>query len=383
MKEKYIKLYDKITPLLSDEELLQGMLGKADNMEKKRIRFKKPAIIAAAAVITVTAATGAAAAAGWDIGSVFSLFNQQSREESAEHKDYFYSEYAPKYYPEINEIEVPQSQAPADDSVENAAEESRIASLIMHECDEVIECDGYDIDITGYAFDGMNAKVFYDVVYDKDGVYYKDGELTEEAKTSNPLTDMSVFTNIGGSTSSSPHVVSVNDNIVSFCKEISLFYNDDMHERNEPAEVVFFPPTAYDENGNMKDEYIRNPSLLPRIKLETPDMSKVSLAKTFSEPIELVGYGSGTLDEILITPMNLAFEVSGFEEEIKSIDSTMIVPVYVKLKSGKVIDLSCGGLSIASYEDGNITFSVGTQGELLDYAEIESVQIFNNVYSIN
>lgn len=64
MKKQYISLYKKITPLKSDEELLDSIFRKAENMNtSKNIRFKKPiaAICAAAAALSLgitAAATG-------------------------------------------------------------------------------------------------------------------------------------------------------------------------------------------------------------------------------------------------------------------------------------------------------------------------------------
>lgn len=64
MKKEYIELYEKITPLKSDAELLNEMLRKAENMNtSKNIRFKKPiaALCATAAALSLgftAAATG-------------------------------------------------------------------------------------------------------------------------------------------------------------------------------------------------------------------------------------------------------------------------------------------------------------------------------------
>jgi len=65
MKKEYINLYNKITPLKSDEELLNEMLRKAENMNRgKNIRFKKPAAIICAATAALSLGITAAAATG-------------------------------------------------------------------------------------------------------------------------------------------------------------------------------------------------------------------------------------------------------------------------------------------------------------------------------
>ncbi len=63
MKQEYNKLFEKITPLMSNEELLCRMLRKAENMEQKRkIKLKKPAtvICAVLAALSLSIVSGAA-----------------------------------------------------------------------------------------------------------------------------------------------------------------------------------------------------------------------------------------------------------------------------------------------------------------------------------
>jgi len=76
MKNEVKKLFDEITPVKSDKEILYGVLGKAKTMEntnnKRKISIKKPiiAVIAAAAAASV-GVTGAAAAGLINFDSLF------------------------------------------------------------------------------------------------------------------------------------------------------------------------------------------------------------------------------------------------------------------------------------------------------------------------
>ena len=64
MKQRIIDAYDKITPIRSDDEIVHVITGKAGNMEKKKIRFRKPLVAVCAAVTALGLGVTAAGAAG-------------------------------------------------------------------------------------------------------------------------------------------------------------------------------------------------------------------------------------------------------------------------------------------------------------------------------
>ena len=73
MKAEYNRLFDKITSDLSDRELLDMALRKAENMEKTTKKsVRKPIIAACAAAAVLAAGTiGVGAALDWDFNSLF------------------------------------------------------------------------------------------------------------------------------------------------------------------------------------------------------------------------------------------------------------------------------------------------------------------------
>lgn len=85
MKQEYNNLYDRISPLLSNEELIEQMLRKAEKMDnKKNISFKRPFTAIAAAVIALTATTATAAATGIiDFKTIFGDFVNVGSEDGA------------------------------------------------------------------------------------------------------------------------------------------------------------------------------------------------------------------------------------------------------------------------------------------------------------
>ncbi len=66
MRREYNRLFDKITSSMSDKELLEAALRKAENMksEKKTINIRKPIVIACAAVAVLACGATAAAVTG-------------------------------------------------------------------------------------------------------------------------------------------------------------------------------------------------------------------------------------------------------------------------------------------------------------------------------
>ncbi len=76
MKNKVNNYFDKITPIRSDEEILTGVLRKAEEMERTKCRhklsFKRPVIAVCATVLALSlGVTGAAAAGIIDFNEIF------------------------------------------------------------------------------------------------------------------------------------------------------------------------------------------------------------------------------------------------------------------------------------------------------------------------
>lgn len=73
MKQEYNRLFDKITSDRSDEQLLEGVLRKAENMEKKAKFNKKAILIPVAAALTLTIG-GVGFAAAMNSGLISQMF---------------------------------------------------------------------------------------------------------------------------------------------------------------------------------------------------------------------------------------------------------------------------------------------------------------------
>lgn len=145
MKTEYNALFDKITPARSDDELLLGVLGKAEKMDKKiKKSFKKPLIAVCAASLAVCGAvTAVGAYCGWDFNKVFGAF----------------------FKPEPSYVQ--QSEGAIED---NAPEElfdydfEKQGKVI----DRTFELSGYDLHIKGVTATDTSVCMVLDVIFGED-----------------------------------------------------------------------------------------------------------------------------------------------------------------------------------------------------------------------
>ncbi|MGN0618756.1 MAG: hypothetical protein ACI4J7_07015 [Ruminiclostridium sp.] len=145
MKTEYNALFDKITPARSDDELLLGVLGKAEKMDKKlKKSIKKPLIAVCAASLAVCGAvTAVGAYCGWDFNKVFGAF----------------------FKPEPSYVQ--QAEGAGED---NAPEElfnydfEKQGKVI----DRTFELNGYDLHIKGVTATDTSVCMVLDVIFGED-----------------------------------------------------------------------------------------------------------------------------------------------------------------------------------------------------------------------
>ena len=148
MKTEYNALFDKITPARSDDELLLGVLGKAEKMDKKiKKSIKKPLIAVCAASLAVCGAvTAVGAYCGWDFNKVFGAF----------------------FKPEPSYVQ--QS--------EGAGEDNAPAELFEYDfekqgkvIDKTYKLEGYDLHIKGVTATDTSVCMVLDVIFGEDFPY--------------------------------------------------------------------------------------------------------------------------------------------------------------------------------------------------------------------
>ncbi|MDE7361312.1 MAG: hypothetical protein K2N38_05210 [Oscillospiraceae bacterium] len=163
MENKYKELFDKITPRMSDDELLSAVLDrKAENMgnsnEKKRFAKKAVIIPAVAAAALLCTTVGVAAAYEWNIPAAISdIFN-------------------------MNSDKIPDSVS---------FKEFNFTTVGGRELDDVLKFDGYEVQMKGVAADPHSMLLFYDLVVDDANAL--DDESMEKISAMYSELDLSLF----------------------------------------------------------------------------------------------------------------------------------------------------------------------------------------------
>lgn len=365
--EMFKNSFSSVSPVKNDEELLKSVLERTEKMEnKKKTGLKKPVVIAIAAAAVM--ALGITAAAEFNLAAMFT----QSVDNRAEEMEKFAAAnngYIENWYPEITDINVPVATETAVTSAVShepeAVKELTIAERITHEYNKLIKCDGFDMQIVGYAYDGYSVQLFMDFVFDKGGKYYNDGALT----VTDPGSLFVLWADVpsGGS----GRVLSSNDNIISYKAEYDFemcYYEDksqDMRVSVVPYEEIINAPDVFDD-----EEYY--------FYLEKPEIDDFIYEKKFDKPFELLGYGTATLKKITISPLQINFTFTN----VNINDDIIYRPCYVTMKNGEIIDLlNSGGGSIDFNGQFNLYISSGSL-TVLDVNEIKSVQIYNEIIEI-
>ena len=169
MENQYKRLFDSITPIKSDEELLMAVLDrKAEKMSSKK-KFSKKAILipAAAAALLGTTAIGVSAAYQWNLPAAFEdLFRNRFEEYNST----------------------------SDAKIKNVMFDF---SVIGKELDLTYNFNNFDVVIKGIAADEHSAYLLYDVVFAED----YDCALTDDEEwfvNLHPNIDMSWLMNYSG-----------------------------------------------------------------------------------------------------------------------------------------------------------------------------------------
>lgn len=373
---KFDKMFDKsfsaITPLKNDEEIFKNVMERTKSMntsKKKTVRKIVIIAVAAAAVLSL----GITAAANFDLASLLTKTVDDRAKEMSDFSDEYYKD-LPNFYPEISEINIPESatavttSAPKTDTPEEKQEKTpTISERITHEIEKVIKCDGYDIEIKGYAYDGSAAQVFMDIILDKNGKYYENGKPA--AMNGSDLFMVIPSIPSGGS----GREISTNDNVITYCQIINFKHRN----RNFNADDVIMCVLPSDKTDSLPDCFNDDTY---SFKLEMPEIDDLIYEKETDIEMELVGYGTARLKKIRISPLQIHFT---FDKKPPCEENIIEKPCFVTLKNSGVIDLSFSGGGTTDYGDYyELHISSGSM-MILDVNEIKSVQLYNEVFEIN
>lgn len=156
MKEEYTRLFEKVAPRMSDDELLKSVLnsGKAYNMENnnkntstKKSRKIAPAIAAVAAAAALATTAGA-------VTSYYRNVNEEYTDVIAPTADVFKQAYTDK---DGNELDM-----------KGKAEASGMYEELNIELHKTFKCEDFTFEVPGAISDGKKIFIMYDIIFNED-----------------------------------------------------------------------------------------------------------------------------------------------------------------------------------------------------------------------
>lgn len=268
MKEDITRLFDKITPIRSDNEIIKSVIGKAEIMEEKNTKrnkgFKKPLIAACAAVTALTVGTvGVGAANNWDYaGLLTNFFSGRAIENTAEWQNNFDFE---KY------------GMPLDKTIVNA---------------------DYTLNFHGIAADRSTAIIVLDVIMN---------DLNSEVSE---FVNLSATATMPLGISSGSYLIEQNENALT----LAVYFGSDT---DFPNDVVSFEFNSlrYEllhEDGTTDETMNRKFYIGETIEIDMGSFNRSTDIKTI-KPEHIYNFDKYelTLTEIRITPFRICYELEG------------------------------------------------------------------------
>ena len=383
----------KKAPFSDDEQMFNTVIERASNMEKKKIKFKKPAVIAASIAAAAALTVSVGAAMNWDIASLFvqrlDTVKEQQTSIVSNIMD-FYPEQLGEYRPE---------NAVTDGGERNGYD---ILQKISQPLDETIEYNGYTVQIYGYAFDGTRFDVLYDITYsdevkelikennrrlDEFGEMLKtDEELRKRTEAGdNSMNGYDGFINcpimfslyngedcliVGGGSDS----VTKTENGLECRSDLIT----DMSEGLEKAELVMEYVTKQEHKDLASFD----------VELSVPDDLILDVDTEYSK--QLTDDRNLTVNNIRISPfgVNVYFTLDNLIDTHEDNSAIYQVPIYLIYKDGMVMDTSGFGnstlMQFNNHGDGTAephTY-LSSRGNVIDVTEIQAIKLYDTIINI-
>jgi len=365
--EIYEKHYD------DTENISDKIIANAEKTANKPTKRKPKralviaASVAAAAALTVTVG----ASTNWDIAS---LFAQRSKDESDIIDNWLksdaYAFYEETAYPYMNQINVPEN---AGSYIPDYAHDREITERITQELTQTFEFEKFTVHMNGCMYDGLNAVFFFDIEY----------KNIFDVLTVNPQRPPVSFYSPTRGGSTDGEVLERNGCTLSCTERMSISEIVDGVDLRDSFEVSVM---SFDwDKGDFEKEYDEQTGeykeKIYSFTLSMPDIDDLIYEKELSVPVELTGYGSGTLDRIRISPTMITFDISNYDNTLPA-----QTPVYVTMNDGTVLPLIwerdvSGRLDD---EENVIIMHCGVRcvGTVLDVNNIKSIQFYNKIIEL-
>ncbi len=340
MKQEYNRLFDKITSDRSDDQLLEGVLRKANNMEKKAKLNKKAILIPVAAALTLSIGRVAVGAANdWDYAGILSSFfaGRAAENNSVLQSDFDFN----KYGMAINKT---ITREDCSITVHSITADRNTAYILA------------DITVNELAEGNLDLKDVYLLGY---------------------LNDTECF-------SSASACIAQNGNTFTMNCPISIDGNKEFPNSEVTFTLQAFSYFTTDENG----EYTTNSiDLYEEIEVDMSDFRHDAAYRTITvdAPYEHIGSNNSivnvTLNEIHISPLSFSYNIVADIEDEQEIyeNHSLIDGALITFADGSTMDFNNASMV---YKDGHFNCNHITSYPI-DPDDVVSVTITGITYDLS
>ena len=366
-------MYEKYdtTPLSDDNAFIQSVKERASKMEKKKIKFKKPAVIAASIAAAAALTVSVGAATNWDIVSLFQSNNADEREKRVLIVDEIDKEY-----------NVVMNKDAVIDSTDSAGE-YELLSGISHTIDKTVDYDNYLLHISGYSCDGSHVKVLYDITYKNGYEEIKNKIEQNNHRDYNPFSSWLLDENsdsltTGASGGSTIDFKDYGDNI-----PFSYEFNLRKPVTAEKAVLSFFDDRKDTDESplNIKDAVASF-----EIDLSVPGMKSLDIDTDINETLNKGR--SVNISKITVSTFGVTAYCVIDDNNIDIFTELGQMPIYITYNNGTTVDVSgygsgAGGNAIPR-DDGSfdLIVDISSGGTVIDVDNIKAVQIYDEIIEL-
>ena len=373
MKEEYNRLFEKVAPRMSDDELFKAVLnsGKGHNMEnnsntspKKRRIAPMIAAVAATAALTTTA--------GAVTGYYRGVNDSYKRNVNEDYNNVL-----------VNDAETfPQEYTDKDGNVidqKDAALESGMYEKMNIEINKTFRGEGFTFEVPGAISDGEEVLIMYNVIFDEDPWAGKDAWVRVNDHIY--IDSDTVVSEIVANTRLGEGTVSERDGKKVYSSYFNLRGLDQAVNKRTLRVWLnnLCSSQGWTQSGQrVYPRYIRGYIDIPL----TDELTKFN--KTVDIPdepyVELGSAGNWDLVQLEVTPLGVSFSLKT-DEEVQDTEeassSLRRAPMYVNFKDGSSLDVMSGYDGHATDEENKTLFMKSSFNYPIDVDEVQSVQFAN------
>ena len=366
--EIYEKHYD------DTENICDKIIAKAGKFADKPIKRKpKRAFVITASVAAMAALTvSVGAVTDWNIASLFAKHSQDENDSVDKwlKSDGYAHLVQEEDYTYIQQINVPEN---AGSYTPDYAHDREITERITQELNQAFEFEKFTVYMNGCMYDGLNAVFFFDIEYKN---------IFDALAANTQLLPVSFYSPVRGG-SDGGEVLNRNGCVLSCTERMSIGDIVDGVDFSDPFEIHV---RSFDEvKGEFEKEYDEQAGeyreKMYSFTLSMPDIEDLIYDREMSMTVELTGFGSGTLDNIRISPTMIALHISDYVGNFPH----FVIPVYVTMKDGTVLPLGWESEKPGLlYPDGSkeLYCCIRCIGTVLDVNNIRSIQFYNDIIEL-